>query len=103
MFRLGEGKVKSLLSPPPVSPIATPPEEQKEHEDNENKIHIFLQNIWREFAFDACWVRDYHSPASDYTYIPFSGAANEMRSPSTRCTIRRRLTGSMEPERDREW
>ena len=35
----------SLLSPPPISPIAAPSEEQKEHEDNENEVHIFLQNI----------------------------------------------------------
>ena len=43
-------KYKSLLSPPPISPIAAPSEEQKEHEDNENEIeiHIFLQNVWWE-------------------------------------------------------
>jgi hypothetical protein len=41
-------KYKPLLSPPPISPIAAPSEEQKEHEDNENEIHIFLQNVWRE-------------------------------------------------------
>jgi hypothetical protein len=35
----------SLLSPPPISPIAAPSEEQKDHEDNENEVHIFLQNI----------------------------------------------------------
>ena len=38
-------KHKSLLSPPPISPIAAPSEEQKEHEDNKNEIHLFLQNI----------------------------------------------------------
>ena len=38
-------KHKSLLSPPPISPIAAPSEEQKEHEDNKNEIHSFLQNI----------------------------------------------------------
>jgi hypothetical protein len=43
-------KYKSLLSPPPISPIAAPSEEQKEHEDNENEIHIFLQHIWREIS-----------------------------------------------------
>ena len=32
-----------LLSPPPISPITTPSEEQKEHEDNQNEVHIFLQ------------------------------------------------------------
>jgi hypothetical protein len=36
---------KSLLSPPLISPITAPSEEQKEHEDNQNKIHIFLQNV----------------------------------------------------------
>jgi hypothetical protein len=41
-------KYKPLLSPPPISPIAAPSEEQKEHEDNENEIHIFLQNVWWE-------------------------------------------------------
>ena len=38
-------KYESLLSPPPISPIAAPSEEQKDHEDNKNEIHIFLQNI----------------------------------------------------------
>jgi hypothetical protein len=42
----GANKYKPLLSPPPISPIAAPSEEQKEHEDNENEIHIFLQNVW---------------------------------------------------------
>ena len=47
--RLGStSKYKSILSPAPISPIAAPSEEQKEHEDNENEIHIFLQNVWRE-------------------------------------------------------
>ena len=41
-------KYKPFLSPPPISPIAAPSEEQKEHEDNENEIHIFLQNVWQE-------------------------------------------------------
>ena len=34
-----------LLSPPPISPIATPTEEQEEHENNKNEVHSFLQNI----------------------------------------------------------
>ena len=41
-------KYKPFLSPPPISPIAASSEEQKEHEDNENEIHIFLQNVWWE-------------------------------------------------------
>ena len=41
-------KYKPLLSPPPISPIAAPSEEQNEHDDNENEIHIFLQNVWWE-------------------------------------------------------
>jgi hypothetical protein len=32
-------KYKPFLSPPPISPIAAPSEEQKEHEDHENDIH----------------------------------------------------------------
>jgi hypothetical protein len=31
-----------LLTPPPISPIATPSEEQKEHDDNKNQFHVFL-------------------------------------------------------------
>jgi hypothetical protein len=41
-------KYKPFLSPPPISPVAAPSEEQNEHEDNENEIHIFLQNFWWE-------------------------------------------------------
>ena len=45
--RLGstDAKYKSLLTPPPVSPIAAPSEEQKQHEDKKNEVHVFLQNI----------------------------------------------------------
>jgi hypothetical protein len=50
-------KYKSLLSPPPISPIAAPSEEQKEHEDNENEIHIFLQHIWREISLLHMWCK----------------------------------------------
>jgi len=50
-------KHKSLLSPPPISPIAAPSEEQKEHEDNKNEIHIFLQNISREISPLHMWCR----------------------------------------------
>jgi hypothetical protein len=46
-----------LLSPPPISPIAAPSEEQKEHEDNKNEIHIFLQNIAREISPLHMWCR----------------------------------------------
>ena len=38
-----------LLPPPSISPIAAPSEEQKEHEDDKNKVHVFLQNILRKF------------------------------------------------------
>jgi hypothetical protein len=41
-------KYKPFLSPPPISPIAAASEEQNEHEDNENEIHIILQNVWWE-------------------------------------------------------
>jgi hypothetical protein len=47
---------KSLLSPSPISPITSASEEQKEHENNKNEIHIFLQNIGREFSFYTYWV-----------------------------------------------
>ena len=39
----------ALLSPPSISPVATPSEEEKEHEDYKNEVHNFLQNIRREF------------------------------------------------------
>ena len=48
---------KSLLSPPPISPIAAPSEEQKEHEDNKNEVHIFLQNICGKFPSCTCGCR----------------------------------------------
>jgi hypothetical protein len=41
-------EVCAFLSPPPISPIAAASEDQKQHQDNKNEIHIFLQNIWRE-------------------------------------------------------
>src|SRR6202011_482287 len=50
-------KHKSLLSPPPISPIAAPSEQQKEHEDNKNEIHSFLQNISREISPLHMWWR----------------------------------------------
>jgi hypothetical protein len=50
-------KYKSLLSPPPISPIAAPSEEQKEHEDNKNEIHLFLQNIRQEISPLHMWLR----------------------------------------------
>jgi hypothetical protein len=50
-------KYKSFLSPPPISPIAAPSEEQKDHEDNENEIHSFLQNIWREISLLHMWCK----------------------------------------------
>jgi hypothetical protein len=50
-------KYKSLLSPPPISPIPASSEEQKEHEDDENEIHIFLQNIWREISLLHMWCK----------------------------------------------
>jgi hypothetical protein len=34
-------------------PNSRPSEEQKEHEDNENEIHIFLQNVWWEIFLPA--------------------------------------------------
>jgi hypothetical protein len=50
-------KSKSLLSPPPISPIAAPSEEQKEHEDNKNEVHIFLQKFLRELPSFTCGSR----------------------------------------------
>jgi hypothetical protein len=41
------------LSPPAaVAPIATASEEHKEDNDNKNKFHIFLQNMWGEVLVD---------------------------------------------------
>jgi hypothetical protein len=60
-------KYKSFLSPPPISPIAAPSEEQKDHEDNKNEIHSFLQNFWREISLLHIWVQNNYSLASDST------------------------------------
>ena len=67
-------KSKSLLSPPPISPIAAPSEEQNEHEDNENEIHIFLQMSGGKISHLHMWVQNNYSPASDSTYYYFDGA-----------------------------
>jgi hypothetical protein len=66
-------KYKSFLSPASISPIASPSEEQKEHEHNKNEIHIFLQNVWREISLLHMWVQNNYSPASDSTYYYFNG------------------------------
>ena len=63
-----------LSPPPPISPIAAPSEEQKEHEDNKNEVHIFLQNLWREISLLHMWVHNNYSPASDSTYYYLTGA-----------------------------
>ena len=44
-FDGGEASNSRALSPPPISPIAASSEEQKEHENNKNEVHMFLQNI----------------------------------------------------------
>jgi hypothetical protein len=67
-------KYKSFLSPPPISPIAAPSEYQKEHEDNLNEIHTFLQNFWREISLLHMWMQNNYSPASDSTYYYFNEA-----------------------------
>ena len=72
-------KYKPLSSPPPISPIAAPSEEQKEHEDNENEIHIFLQNVWWEISHLHMWVQNNYSPASDSTYYYLNGDGNEAK------------------------
>jgi hypothetical protein len=65
----------SLLSPTPISPIAAPSEEQKEHEDNKNEVHIFLQDNLAG-AFPPAYVdAEFYSPASDSTYAPAQLAA----------------------------
>jgi hypothetical protein len=61
-------KYKSFLSPPPISPIAAPSEEEKDHEDNKNEIHSFLQSFCREISLLHMWVQNNYSPASDSTY-----------------------------------
>ena len=62
----------SLLPPTPISPIAAPSEEQKEHEDNKNEVHIFLQNNLAGVFPPAHVDAEFYSPASDSTYA--SGA-----------------------------
>jgi hypothetical protein len=59
----------SLLSPTPISPIAAPSEEQKEHEDNKNEVHIFLQNNLAGVFPPAHVDAEFYSPASDSTYV----------------------------------
>src|SRR5271165_5947160 len=61
------GKHKSLLSPPLISPIAAPSEEQEEHEDNKNEIHIFLQNNLAGIFPPAHVDAEFYAPASDST------------------------------------
>jgi uncharacterized protein YjbJ (UPF0337 family) len=72
-------KYKSFLSPPPISPIAAPSEEQKDHQDNKNEIHSFLQDFWREISLLHMWVQNNYSPASDSTYYYFNGGGNEAK------------------------
>jgi hypothetical protein len=52
-------------------PNSRPSEDQKEHEDNKNEVHIFLQNIWREFASCTCGCRIPILAPSESTYLPF--------------------------------
>jgi hypothetical protein len=49
LVRRKPGHYKSVLSPTPVSPISASSEEQKEHQDDENELHIFLQNNGQDF------------------------------------------------------
>ena len=58
----------SLLPPTPISPIAAPSEEQKEHENDENEVHIFLQNNLAGVLPTAHVDAEFYSPASDSTY-----------------------------------
>jgi hypothetical protein len=44
LIRRKPRKYKSVLTPTPVSPISASSEEQKDHQDDENEVHIFLQN-----------------------------------------------------------
>jgi hypothetical protein len=47
-------KYKPLLPPPAISPIATASEEQENNNDNQNKIHVLLQNMSRADCRPAC-------------------------------------------------
>ena len=38
-FDRSQARASYVLSPPPISPIAAPAEEHKEHEDNKNEVH----------------------------------------------------------------
>jgi hypothetical protein len=70
-----------LLSPPPISPIAAPSEEQKEHEDNKNEIHIFLQNISREISLLQMWVQNALFTSLGFYLLLFNECGNEADIP----------------------
>lgn len=80
----------SLLSPTPISPIAAPSEEQKEHEDNKNEVHIFLQDNLAGVFPPAYVDAEFYSPASDSTYA--SGATWGRRS-GLHCNL---ITGGLQ-------
>ena len=57
-------KYKPFLSPPPISPIAAPSEEQNEHEDNENEIHNLPPKCLAKISHLHMWVQNklFNSP-----------------------------------------
>jgi hypothetical protein len=59
----------SLLSPPPISPITAPSEEQKEHEDNKNEVHHLPPKYLAGLSLQHMWVQKSYQPASDFTYF----------------------------------
>ena len=80
----------SLLSPTPISPIPAPSEEQKDHEDNKNEVHIFLPNNLAGVFPPAHVDAEFYSPASDSTYA--SGATWRRRS-GLHCNL---ITGGLQ-------
>ena len=72
-------KYKSILSPPPISPIAAPSEDQKEHEDDKNEIHnLSPKCLVRNFPPWHMWGQNNYSPASESTYYCFTKAVMKL-------------------------
>ena len=63
----------AFLPPPAISPIATASEEHETNNDNQNKIHVLLQNMSRRDCPPACGCGITTPLASESTYFNASG------------------------------